>query len=92
MVWRFFDANNAMTNATGKNGVNHGVKVPLKIQTVLIQQEVIDIHNQHTRLIVIRCRCIFGNDHSLEEISCQHQRSLFLLHFGLSGNCISRLE
>ena len=26
MVWRFFDANNAMTNATGKNGVNHGVK------------------------------------------------------------------
>lgn len=27
-VWRFFDANNAMNNATGKNGVNHGVKEP----------------------------------------------------------------
>lgn len=86
---RSFDVNNAMINATGKNGVNHGishdVKEPpnrvqspfcsclfLKIQTVLIQQEVVDTHDQHTRLIVIRCRCIFGNDHSLEEISRQH--------------------
>lgn len=94
-----------MINATGKNGVNHGVKETpskeqrpccscsfLKIQTILIQQEVVDIHDQHTRLIVIRCRCIFGNDHSLEEISRQHQRSLFLLHFGLIGNRISRLD
>ena len=52
------DANNAMINATGKNGVNHGVKEPpnrvqspccscsfLKIQTILIQQEVVDIHD-----------------------------------------------
>ena len=99
-----------MINATGKNGVNHGVnngiKEPpnkkqrhrcscpflLKSQTILIQQEVVDIHDQHPRLIVIRCRCIFGNDHSLEEISRQHQRSLFLLHFGLIGNRISRLD
>ena len=58
MVGRPFDANNAMTNATGKNGINHGVKVPLKIQTVLIQQEVVDTHDQHARFIVIRCRCI----------------------------------
>lgn len=100
------DANNAMINATGKNGISHGVKETpsreqrrccscpflLKIQTVLIQQEVVDIHDQHTRLIVIRCRCIFGNDNSLEEISRQHQRSLFLFHFGLIGNRISRLD
>ena len=25
-------------------------------QTVLIQQEVIDVHNQHAGLIVVRCR------------------------------------
>lgn len=29
-VWRFFDANNAMTNATGKNGVNHGINHGVK--------------------------------------------------------------
>lgn len=94
------------TDKNGVNhGISHGVKEPpnrvqspccscsfLKIQTILIQQEVVDIHDQHTRLIVIRCRCIFGNDHSLEEISRQHQRFLFLLHFGLIGNRISRLD
>lgn len=30
MVGRFFDANNAMTNATGKNGINHGVNYGIK--------------------------------------------------------------
>ena len=44
----------------------------LIFQTVLVQQKVIDTHNQHARLIVIRCWRIFGNDNSLEEISRQH--------------------
>ena len=29
-VGQFFDANNAMTNATGKNGVNHGINHGVK--------------------------------------------------------------
>ena len=44
----------------------------LIVQTVLFQQEVIDTHNQHTRLIVIRRRRVFGNNNPLEEISRQH--------------------
>ena len=44
----------------------------LIVQTVLVQQKVIDTHNQHARLIVIRCRRVFGNNKPLEEISRQH--------------------
>lgn len=34
------------------------------IQTILIQQEIIDTHNQHPIIIVIRCRRIFRNDNT----------------------------
>ena len=66
--------------------------IDLNVQTVLVQQEVIDTHNQHAGLIVIRCKRIFGNNHSLEEISGQHQRTLFLLQLRLIRNRVSRLD
>lgn len=37
----------------------------LIVQTVLVQQKVIDTHNQHARLVVIRCRRVFGNNKPL---------------------------
>ena len=66
--------------------------IVLNVQTVFVQQEVIDAHNQHAGLIVIRRRRIFGNNHSLEEISGQHQRTLFLLQLRLIRNRVSGLD
>ena len=43
------------------------------IQTALIQQEIIDTHNQHPIIIVIRYRRIFRNDNLFEEIARQRQ-------------------
>ena len=53
--------------------------IVLNIQTVFIQQEIIDAHNQDTILIIIRCRSILGDDNSLEEISGQHAGGLPLI-------------
>ena len=66
--------------------------IALNVQTVFIQQEIIDAHNQDTILIVIRCRSILGDDDPLEEISGQHQRTLFLLHLRLIRNRVSGLD
>lgn len=48
------------------------------IHTPLIQKKVINTHNQHPLIIVIRCWCIFCDNNLLEEIASQHQETLLL--------------
>lgn len=43
-VGRFFDANNAMINATGKNGVNHGISHGVKETPSREQRHVVRAH------------------------------------------------
>ena len=62
------------------------------IQTALIQQEIIDTHNQHPIIIVIRYRRIFRNDNLFEEIARQRQWALLLFHLCLVWNRIGRLD
>ena len=62
------------------------------IQTILIQQEIINPHNQHSIVIVIRRRCVFRNDDFLKESAGQHQGPLLLFHLCLVGNRIGRLN
>ena len=62
------------------------------IQTILFQQEIINTHNQHSIVIVIRHRCIFRDDDLFEEIASQHQGALLLFHLCLIRNRIGRLD
>ena len=62
------------------------------IQTILIQQKIINTHNQHPIIIVIRCRCIFRDDDLLKKITSQHQGALLLFHLCLIRNQIGRLD
>lgn len=62
------------------------------IQTALIQQEIIDAHNQHPIVIVIRCRYFFRDDDLLEEIDSQHQGAMLLFHLCPIWNRIDRLN
>ena len=66
--------------------------IVLNIQTVFVQKEIIYAHNQDPILIVMRCRSVLGDDNPLEEISGQHQRTLFLLHLCLIHNRVCGLD
>ena len=56
----------------------------------MIQRKIKDIHNQHTAVVLIRCRRIFGNNDFLESVAGHHQGALFLFHFCLIRDSVSR--
>lgn len=62
------------------------------VQTVLIQQEIINPHSQHSIIIVIWHRRIFRDDNLLEEIAILRQRALLLFHLCPIRNRISWLD
>lgn len=63
----------------------------LLLKTIGIQHEIKHTHNQHASLVIVRCRCVFGNHDFLESIAGQHQGTLLLFHFRLIRDRVSRL-
>mgnify|MGYP001675784915 CR=1 FL=1 len=68
------------------------IKMPSGFQTVLIEQEIIDAHQQHALFIIVRRRRILRDDHTLEKIARQHQRALLLLHLCGIGQRVGGLD
>ena len=68
------------------------IKMPSGFQTVLIEQEIIDAHQQHALFIIVRHRRILRDDHTLEKIARQHQRALLLLHLRGIGQRVGGLD
>lgn len=64
----------------------------LLLQTIGIQHKFKDAHNQHTTFVIVRCWCILRNNDFLESVAGHHQRALFLFHFCLIRDSVSRLN
>ena len=60
----------------------------LLLQAIGIQHEIKDTHNQYAAVVIVRCRCIFGNNNLLESVTGHHQGTLFLFHFCLIRNSV----
>ena len=44
----------------------------LLLQAIGIQHEIKDTHNQYAAVVIVRCRCIFGNNNLLESVAGHH--------------------